>query len=177
MRHSRPGGSRERKRRRRRLGPLTSATLRTFDISRPRPPPSTTTPFPHLEPPQPPLHTQNGLSRCFRHERLLAQRPQDADYAPGAAGGRHAERAHARRGASFCRLSRFNIRSLMIYPETQRALLRALRPQARCLPLQRRRNLLHILHGEVHVRLEHRLEAIRCPDTAGVEARRHVVME
>lgn len=60
-----------------------------------------------------------------------------------------------------------------IFPETQRALLRALRRQARHLALQRRRGLLQELHGEVHERLEHRQQAVRRQDTEG-ERRRWV---
>ena len=56
--------------------------------------------------------------------------------------------------------------------ETERTLLRALRPQARRLPLQRRRVVLHRLHGEVHVGLEHRVEDVCRPDTEGEPAGR-----
>ena len=54
--------------------------------------------------------------------------------------------------------------------ETQRTLLRALRPQAQRLPLQRRRVVLHRLHGKVHVRLEHGIEDVRGADTEGEPA-------
>ena len=54
-----------------------------------------------------------------------------------------------------------------MFPETQRALLRALRSQARRLAVERRGGLLQELHGEVHERLEHGQQAVRCADTAG----------
>lgn len=55
-------------------------------------------------------------------------------------------------------------------PETQRALLREVRPEARQRPQQRRAAVLHAVHGEVHVHLEHRQQAVHHPDTAGERA-------
>jgi hypothetical protein len=50
-------------------------------------------------------------------------------------------------------------------PETQRTLLRTLRPQTRDLTLQRRRDVLHKLHGEVHELMEYRVKAVCGADT------------
>ena len=58
-----------------------------------------------------------------------------------------------------------------IIPETQRTLLRALRAQARNLALQGRRKLLHVMHGEVHERMEHSQQAVRRQDTKGAAER------
>jgi hypothetical protein len=52
-------------------------------------------------------------------------------------------------------------------PETQRTLLRTLRPKTRHLTVQGRGGLLYQLHGEVHERLEHRQQAVRGEDTKG----------
>jgi hypothetical protein len=102
-------------------------------------------------------------------------RQQDADYAPGADRGCHAERPHARRGTARPNRScawPAATRPLTVPPETQRALLRALRPQARHISVQGRGGMLHGLHGEVHGRMEHRLQAVRCADTARGPERR-----
>lgn len=47
-------------------------------------------------------------------------------------------------------------RELIVIAETQRALLRALRPQPRLFPFLRRTDVLHRMHGEVHGGVEHR---------------------
>jgi hypothetical protein len=52
-------------------------------------------------------------------------------------------------------------------PETQRTLLRTLRPKTRHLTVQGRGGLLYQLHGEVHECLEHRQQAVRGEDTKG----------
>jgi hypothetical protein len=84
----------------------------------------------------------------YAHAPCLTPVQQDTNHAPGPARSRHAECAPP------CR-------------ETQRALLRALRAQARGLAIQRRRNMLHKLHGEIHGRMEHSVEAVRRTDTEG----------
>jgi len=48
----------------------------------------------------------------------------------------------------------------MIMVETQRTLLRTLRPQTRQLALLIRDNLLYALHGEVHAIVEHGVRAV-----------------
>lgn len=73
---------------------------------------------------------------------------QNPGHAPSPARSRHAECAHAHR-------------------ETQRTLLRALRPQARNFAIQGRGRLLHKLHGEVHECMEHSIEAICRKNTEG----------
>lgn len=51
-------------------------------------------------------------------------------------------------------------------PETQRALFRALHPQARHRAVQQRRGLFQSLHGEVHGRVEHGQQAVCGADPA-----------
>jgi hypothetical protein len=133
---------------------ITTSTVRNRPLKRtPRTPHKA-----HTHQLESPTHTQQHHGR-----------QQDADHAPGAAGSRHAERAHAGRGTSSCPLPRvfFNRTPVLTRLETQRTLLRALRPQARHQPVERRRGLLQELHGEVHERLEHRQQAVRRADTAG----------
>lgn len=49
---------------------------------------------------------------------------------------------------------------MLSHLETQRALLREVRPQTGKLALIRRIDLLHTVHGEVHVGMEHSLETV-----------------
>jgi hypothetical protein len=117
---------------------------------------------------------QYGLIRRIR----FPQRPQAGGHGASPARSRHAECAHACRGtlnllpsSTFSYFSYFRTwKRPNLRPETQRTLLRTLRPQARHIAFQGRRRLLHKLHGEVHELLEHRLEAIRCTDTEGESA-------
>ena len=55
-------------------------------------------------------------------------------------------------------------------PENQRALLPEVRPQAELLLIQRRADLLHAVHGEVHVGMEPGQLDLHQPVTAGAVA-------
>jgi hypothetical protein len=51
--------------------------------------------------------------------------------------------------------------------ESQPALLREVRTQARLVAFERRDHLLHLVHGEVHGNVEHRQPAVHRADTEG----------
>ena len=52
-------------------------------------------------------------------------------------------------------------------PENQRALLPEVRPETEHGPVERRADLLHPVHGEIHVRLEPGQRHLHPPVTAG----------
>ena len=100
-----------------------------------------------------------AIQLAYRHG--LRRRPQDCHHAASAARSRRAKRPPTRRGMSDLTILLLLLSLTPRQTETQRALLRALRPQARLLALQGRGDVLHPVHGEVHGRLEHRQQAVR----------------
>lgn len=111
----------------------------------------------------------NTTTNHVAHQlRISSIQPCRIRQEPDQARGRRPECAPASRGTYICTIfCHLWAPSLTPLPEIERALLRALRTKARFLSLIRRIDLLHPLHGKVHGCLEHRLEAVRRPDTEG----------